>query len=69
VKGERESLHLTRQNGLDHVVVLMFENRSFDHLLGRLYEPGEVESFVGSSARTWATRSRSGPSTEPTRCH
>ena len=25
----------------------MFENRSFDHLLGRLYEPGEVESFEG----------------------
>jgi phospholipase C len=25
-----------RRNGLDHVVVLMFENRSFDNLLGRL---------------------------------
>jgi phospholipase C len=25
----------------------MFENRSFDNLLGRLYEPGEVESFEG----------------------
>jgi phospholipase C len=25
----------------------MFENRSFDHLLGRLYEPGEVDSFEG----------------------
>jgi phospholipase C len=37
----------TRENGLDHVVVVMFENRSFDHLLGRLYEPGEVESFEG----------------------
>jgi hypothetical protein len=36
-----------RQHGLDHVVVLMFENRSFDHLLGRLYQPGEVESFEG----------------------
>ena len=36
-----------RQNGLDHVVVVMFENRSFDHLLGRLYQPGEVESFEG----------------------
>lgn len=36
-----------RQNGLDHVVVLMFENRSFDHLLGRLYQPSEVESFEG----------------------
>jgi phospholipase C len=36
-----------RENALDHVVVLMFENRSFDHLLGRLYEPGELESFEG----------------------
>ena len=26
---------------------VMFENRSFDNLLGRLYEPGEVESFEG----------------------
>ena len=36
-----------REYGLDHVVVVMFENRSFDNLLGRLYEPGEVESFEG----------------------
>jgi len=36
-----------RSNSLDHVVVLMFENRSFDNLLGRLYEPGEVASFEG----------------------
>jgi phospholipase C len=34
----------------DHVVVLMLENRSFDNLLGYLYEPGAVprgESFEG----------------------
>ena len=36
-----------RRNALDHVVVVMFENRSFDNLLGRLYEPGEVGSFEG----------------------
>jgi len=36
-----------RQNALDHVVVIMFENRSFDNLLGRLYAPGEVASFEG----------------------
>jgi len=29
----------------------MFENRSFDNLLGRLYEPGEVASFEGVSGR------------------
>ena len=36
-----------RQNALDHVVVIMFENRSFDNVLGRLYAPGEVASFEG----------------------
>lgn len=36
-----------RRRALDHIVVVMFENRSFDHLLGRLYEPGEVPSFEG----------------------
>jgi phospholipase C len=36
-----------RSDALDHVVVIMFENRSFDNLLGRLYEPGEVASFAG----------------------
>jgi phospholipase C len=36
-----------RENALDHVVVLMFENRSFDNVLGRLYQPGEVAAFEG----------------------
>jgi phospholipase C len=40
-----------RRNALDHVVVVMFENRSFDNLLGRLYEPGEVRSFDGVAGR------------------
>jgi len=35
----------------DHVVVLMFENRSFDNLLGYLYQPGEVPSFEGVRGR------------------
>jgi phospholipase C len=35
------------KSGLDHVVVLMFENRSFDNMLGRLYNPGEVAAFEG----------------------
>src|SRR5260370_13370158 len=34
-------------HALDHIVVIMFENRSFDNLLGRLYQPGEVASFAG----------------------
>jgi phospholipase C len=39
---------------LDHVVVLMFENRSFDNLLGRLYAPGEVRAFEGVTGKTLA---------------
>ena len=31
----------------DHVVSVMFENRSFDNLLGHLYQPDEVASFEG----------------------
>ena len=31
----------------DHVVSVMFENRTFDNMLGRLYQPGEVASFEG----------------------
>ncbi len=40
-----------RDNALDHIVVIMFENRSFDNLLGRLYEPGEVASFDGVTGK------------------
>jgi len=40
-----------RSQALDHAVVVMFENRLFDNLLGRLYEPGEVRSFEGVSGR------------------
>ena len=36
-----------RANAMDHVVLVLFENRSFDNLLGRLYRPGEVPSFEG----------------------
>ena len=35
---------------LDHLVVIMFENRSFDNLLGYLYKPGEVPTFEGVPA-------------------
>ena len=37
----------SRANAMDHVVVVVFENRSFDNLLGQLYQPGEVPSFEG----------------------
>jgi phospholipase C len=40
-----------RSSALDRVIVIMFQNRSFDNLLGRLYEPGEVASFEGVAGR------------------
>jgi phospholipase C len=36
-----------RVTAMDHVVLVLFENRSFDNLLGRLYAPGEVPAFEG----------------------
>ena len=52
-----------RAQALDHVVVIMFENRSFDNLLGRLYSPDEVPAFEGVLGRdlanpvpSWASR-------------
>src|ERR1039458_10191926 len=36
-----------RASALDHVVLVLFENRSFDNLLGRLYQPDEVPHFEG----------------------
>jgi phospholipase C len=35
----------------DHLVVLMFENRSFDNLLGYLYQPNEAGPFEGVLGR------------------
>ena len=37
----------SRANALDHIVVVLFENRSFDNVLGRLYGPGEGKTFEG----------------------
>jgi phospholipase C len=36
-----------RDNALDHVVVVVFENRSLDNVLGRLYGPGDGKMFDG----------------------
>jgi len=37
----------THANALDHVVVVLFENRSLDNVLGRLYGPGDGKTFEG----------------------
>jgi phospholipase C len=36
-----------RASALDHVVVVLFENRSLDNVLGRLYGPGDGKAFEG----------------------
>ena len=37
---------------LDHVVVVLFENRSLDNVLGHLYGPGDGKTFEGVIGRT-----------------
>jgi phospholipase C len=37
----------TVADALDHVVVVLFENRSFDNVLGHLYGPGDGKTFEG----------------------
>jgi phospholipase C len=37
----------TPEHALDHVVVVRFENRSFDNVLGRLYGPRDQKIFEG----------------------
>jgi len=52
-----------RANALDHVVVVLFENRSLDNVLGRLYGPGDGKTFEGvksGSRKTTRRRSSSG---------
>lgn len=37
----------TRASAMDHVVVVLFENRSLDNLLGHLYGPDDGKTFEG----------------------
>lgn len=41
-----------RSHALDHIVVLLFENRSLDNVLGHLYGPGDGKISTKLSART-----------------
>lgn len=36
-----------KSHALDHIVVVLFENRSFDNVLGRLYGPADGKEFEG----------------------
>ena len=40
-----------RDHALDHVVVVVFENRSLDNVLGRLYAPGDGKTFEGVTGK------------------
>ena len=38
---------LDRSNAFDHVVLVLFENRSLDNVLGHLYGPEDGKTFEG----------------------
>jgi phospholipase C len=53
--------------GFDHVVVLMFENRSFDNLLGWLYSPDQLaagQKFDGLNQGTYSNQAPDGTRVE-----
>jgi phospholipase C len=41
----------SRDNALDHVVVVVLENRSLDNVRGRLYGPGDGKTFEGVTGK------------------
>ncbi|MET9897486.1 alkaline phosphatase family protein [Streptomyces sp. NPDC006446] len=41
----------SKDHALDHVVVVVFENRSLDNVLGRLYGPQDGKTFEGVAGR------------------
>ena len=52
-----------RSNALDHIVVVLFENRSLDNVLGHLYGPADgknVDGVIGKDLTNpipgWAER-------------
>lgn len=58
-----EPLPARPEPGFDHLVVLMFENRSFDHVLGRLYTAETVpagQKFEGLQAREYSNTAPDG---------
>jgi len=49
VKSRRETNMANQLSAINHIVVLMLENRSFDHMLGLLYF-GEWQCLARGSA-------------------
>jgi len=48
-------VEINRSHAFDHIVVLMFENRSFDTLLGNLYKPNDTSKFEGVAGKNFPT--------------
>ena len=55
----------SRDNALDHVVVVVFENRSLDNVLGRLYGPGDGKTFEGVTGKDKLGAEISAPDNAP----
>ena len=53
-------------HALDHIVVVLFENRSLDNVLGHLYGPGDGKSFDGVVGKNPACF---GPAESPCSAH
>ncbi len=53
-------------NALDHLVVVLFENRSLDNVLGHLYGPEDGKTFEGVIGKDLSNPIPDGPSTGPT---
>lgn len=56
-------LPVPEKPGFDHLVVLMFENRSFDNILGNLYPPGTIpdgQNFNGVANGSYSNPSPDG---------
>ena len=50
--GKGRLLMPDRSHALDHIVVVLFENRSLDNVLGHLYGPGDGKNFDGVIGQT-----------------
>lgn len=66
---EFDPLEARAEPGFDHVVVLMYENRSFDNVLGYLYTNDELADGRSFDGLTQGTYSNVGPAGEVIEAH
>jgi phospholipase C len=45
-----------RSHAMDHVVLVLFENRSFDNVLGHLHGPEDGKTFEGVIGKNLSKR-------------